>query len=148
MRLTQYTDFSLRVLLYLALHPGERCRIRDIAEAYGISRNHLMKVVQQLASLGFIRSVRGAGGGLVLERDPASIRIGDVVAQMEPDFGMVECMRPGNDCVITPSCGLPPILARATRAYLDVLRGYTLADLLREPERDGMKRLLTVGPAA
>lgn len=148
MRLTQYTDFSLRVLIYLALRQGERCRIRDIADGYGISRNHLMKVVQQLASSGFIRATRGAGGGLELERDPHTIRVADVVREMEPDFAMVECLRPGNRCAVTPTCRLPPMLHRATQAYLDVLDQYTLADLIGPKDHDATRRLLGIEPAA
>ena len=145
MRLTQYTDFSLRVLIYLALRPGQRCRIRDISDAYGISNSHLMKVVQRLAAAGFVDSRRGAGGGLELGRPPAEINLADVVSEMEPDFGMVECMRPDNACVITPACALPPMLARATRAYLDVLREHTLADLLPARQVEPLKQLLKIG---
>lgn len=142
MRLTQYTDFSIRVLIYLGLHPDRRCTIQEIAEGYGISRNHLMKVVQQLASAGFVTSARGSGGGLTLPRAPEQINLADVVAEMEPDFAMVECFRENNECVITPACRLPPMLARATRAYLDVLRDYTLADLLGKRDATRMKLLL------
>ncbi|MCA1779371.1 MAG: Rrf2 family transcriptional regulator [Xanthomonadaceae bacterium] len=142
MRLTQYTDFSIRVLIYLGLHPDRRCTIQEIAEGYGISRNHLMKVVQQLAGSGFVVSARGSGGGLTLPRSPEQINLADVVAEMEPDFAMVECFRDNNECVITPACRLPPMLARATRAYLDVLRGYTLADLLDKRDAAKMKLLL------
>ncbi|MEX2500562.1 MAG: Rrf2 family transcriptional regulator [Wenzhouxiangellaceae bacterium] len=142
MRLTQYTDFSIRVLIYLGLHPDRRCTIQEIAEGYGISRNHLMKVVQQLANSGFVVSARGSGGGLTLPRPPEKINLAEVVAEMEPDFAMVECFRENNQCVITPACRLPPMLARATRAYLDVLRGYTLADLLGKRDAAKMKLLL------
>lgn len=142
MRVTQYTDFSLRVLIYLGLHPDRRCTIQEIAEGYGISRNHLMKVVQQLAAAGFIESTRGSGGGLTLPTTPERINLADVVREMEPDFGMVECMRPGNQCVITPVCALPAMLDEATRAYLDVLGNYTLADLLPSAGIGKMKLLL------
>lgn len=148
MRLTQYTDFSLRVLIYLALRRGERCRIRDIADSYGISRNHLMKVVQQLASSGFVRATRGAGGGIELDRDPKAVRISDVVREMEPDFAMVECLRPGNACVVTSTCRLPPMLQQATQAYLDVLDQYTLADLIAPNDHDATRILLGIAPAA
>jgi len=142
LRLTQYTDFSIRVLIYLGLHPDRRCTIQEIAESYGISRNHLMKVVQQLASAGFIVSARGSGGGLMLPRAPDQINLADVVAEMEPDFAMVECFRENNRCVITPACRLPPMLARATRAYLGVLREYTLADLFGKRDTEEMKLLV------
>ncbi|HMB40021.1 MAG TPA: Rrf2 family transcriptional regulator [Wenzhouxiangellaceae bacterium] len=142
MRLTQYTDFSIRVLIYLGVHPDRRCTIQEIAESYGISRNHLMKVVQQLASAGFIVSARGSGGGLTLPRAPDQINLADVIAEMEPDFAMVECFRENNRCVITPACRLPAMLAGATRAYLDVLRGYTLADLLQPADTKELEVLL------
>lgn len=142
MRLTQYTDFSLRVLIYLGLHPDRRCTIQEIAEAYKISRNHLMKVVRQLAAAGFVKSTRGSGGGLTLPRAPEKINLAEVIAEMEPDFAMVECFRGNNECVITPACHLPPMLARATRAYLDVLRDYTLADVLGESNAAQMQHLL------
>lgn len=145
MRLTQYTDFSIRVLIYLGLHPDRRCTIQEIAESYGISRNHLMKVVQQLASAGFVTSTRGSGGGLILPRAPEQINLADVIAEMEPDFAMVECFRENNQCVITPACRLPSMLARATRAYLDVMRSYTLADLLGKRDAAEMKLLLRSG---
>lgn len=142
MRLTQYTDLSIRVLIYLGLHPDRRCTIQEIAERHDISRNHLMKVVQQLANAGFVRSTRGSGGGLTLPCAPEDINLAEVVVEMEPDFAMVECFRENNQCVITPACQLPPMLARATRAYLDVLHEYTLADLLGKRNAAKMKRLL------
>ncbi len=145
MRLTQYTDFSMRVLIYLGLYSDRRCTIQEIAESYGISRNHLMKVVQQLASAGFVKSTRGSGGGLRLGRAPERINLADLVTEMEPDFAMVECFRENNECVITPVCRLPPMLARATRGYLDVLRDYTLADLLGERDAAHMKLRLKSG---
>ena len=142
LRLTQYTDFSIRVLIYLGLHPDRRCTIQEIAERYNISRNHLMKVVQQLAGAGFVTSVRGSGGGLTLPRAADQINLADVVTEMEPDFAMVECFRENNECVITPACPLAPMLDRATRAFLDALREYTLADLLGESDASEMKMLL------
>lgn len=142
MRLTQYTDFSIRVLIYLGLHPARRCTIQEIAEGYGISRNHLMKVVQQLAQAGYVESTRGAGGGLKLGRPVDKINLGEVIKEMEPDFGMVECFRENNECVITPACRLPPMLSRATRAFLAVLAEYTLADLLDEQDAKQMRILL------
>ncbi|MDT8410138.1 MAG: Rrf2 family transcriptional regulator [Wenzhouxiangellaceae bacterium] len=142
MRLTQYTDFSLRVLIYLGLHPERRCTIQEIAEGYGISRNHLMKVVQQLAGAGFVESTRGSGGGLRLAGAPESINLGRVVREMEPDFGMVECMRPGKQCVIEPVCTLPGILNEATAAYLEVVGKYSLADLLPAGQLNKLKLLL------
>lgn len=130
MRLTQYTDFSLRVLIYLGVNREARSTIRSISEAYGISQNHLMKVVQQLAAAGHIQSRRGKGGGIRLAREPTQISIGQVVRDMEPDFGLVECLRPENACVITTACALPGILGQAQSAFMNTLDHYTLADLL------------------
>ncbi|WP_376689978.1 RrF2 family transcriptional regulator [Wenzhouxiangella sp. EGI_FJ10409] len=144
MRLTQYTDFSLRVLIYLGLHDDRRCTIREISEAYGISRNHLMKVVQQLAAEGFIESVRGVGGGLTLSSDCSRLNVGRIVRAMEPDLGLVECMRPGNECVITPACALTGMLAEARKAFLNVLDRYTLADILGGSRRGELSRLLGI----
>lgn len=130
MRLTQYTDYSLRVLIYLGLQPDRRCTIREISEAYSISRNHLMKVVQQLAAEGFVESSRGVGGGLRLACAPDRLVVGKVVKAMEPDLGLVECMRPDNHCVITEACRLAGILGEARQAFVAVLDRYTLADMI------------------
>ena len=142
MRLTQYTDYSVRVLIYLALNPDRRCTISEIAERYAVSKNHLMKIVQQLANAGFVNSFRGASGGLTLGMPPDQIRLGALVREMEPDFGMVECLRPGNTCVITPACGLPPILERAAKAFLAELDHHTLADLLSAEQCSKLRCLL------
>ena len=142
MRLTQYTDFAIRVLIYLALAPDRRCTIGEIAERYGISRNHLMKVVQQLANAGFVNSTRGSGGGLELAMPPEHITLGTVVWEMEPDFGVVECLRPHNRCAITPACSLPPILRRATDAFIGELEQHTLADLLPASRTKPLRTLL------
>jgi len=142
MRLTQYTDFSIRVLIYLALNRERRCTIGEIAERYAISRNHLMKVVQQLAAAGFVRSTRGAGGGLELGMPAEKIRLDAVVLEMESDFGMVECLRPCNRCVITPACRLPPMLQRAADAFIGELERHTLADLVPEHSRKPLRMLL------
>lgn len=130
MRVTRYTDYSLRVLIYLGLRPDHRSTIREISEAYDISRNHLMKVVQQLASLGYVRSVRGVGGGLNLAVPAAEIAVGNVVRDMEPDLDLVECMRSDNRCVISQACKLKRMLEHARDSFVDVLNEYTLADLL------------------
>jgi len=142
MRLTQYTDFAIRVLIYLALAPDRRCTIAEIAERYAISKNHLMKVVQQLANAGFVRSTRGSGGGLELAMAPEHITLGTVVWEMEPDFGVVECLRPHNQCAITPACSLPPILQRATDAFIEELEQHTLADLLPASRAKPLRTLL------
>ena len=144
MRLTQYTDFSLRVLIYLGLRPDRRCTIREISEAYDISRNHLMKVVQQLAAEGYVESTRGVGGGLILAHEPASTGIGDVIRAMEPDLGLVECMRPNNQCVIAGACRLQGMLDEAREAFLEVLDRYTLADILDPKLTDKLSSMLDI----
>lgn len=134
MRVTRYTDYSLRVLIYLGLRPDQRSTIREISEAYNISRNHLMKVVQQLVSLGYVDSVRGVGGGLNLALAPSEIAVGAVVRDMEPDLALVECMRSNNQCVISGGCKLKRMLARARDSFFEALNEYSLADILTPDE--------------
>jgi Rrf2 family nitric oxide-sensitive transcriptional repressor len=130
MRLTFYSDYSLRLLMYCAVHHGNLVTIQDVADAYGISKNHLMKVAFELGRKGYLDTVRGRGGGLRLARAPDKIRLGDVVRQMEEDFTMVECFdSKTNRCVITGPCRLRHALTRALKAYFAVLDEYTLADL-------------------
>jgi Rrf2 family nitric oxide-sensitive transcriptional repressor len=132
MRLTDYTDYSLRTLMYLGIHRDRLVTIQDIADAYSISKSHLMKVVHQLGLAGLVETIRGRSGGLRLGKEPEDINIGDVVRRTEPDFTMVECFnRQHNECVLAPSCELQDALAKATKAYLAVLNEFTLADLLR-----------------
>jgi Rrf2 family transcriptional regulator, nitric oxide-sensitive transcriptional repressor len=133
MRLTNFTDYTLRVLIYLGAHRDENrlATIGDIASAYGISENHLMKVVHQLAKQGYVDTTRGKGGGMRLARAPEDINVGAVVRGAEEDLAMVECFEEGNlNCPIAPACVLHGVLARALRAFFDVLDGQTLADLL------------------
>lgn len=129
MRLTRYTDYGLRVLLYLAERSDELPSIADIAEFYGISRNHLMKVVNNLGRCGFVTSVRGRSGGIRLSRRPSEINVGTVVRKMEDDFHIVDCP----SCRIAGYCGLRGALGEALAAFLAVLDGYTLADLVSSP---------------
>lgn len=133
MYLTRHTDYSLRVLLYLALHSEGLATIQDIANSYGISKNHLMKVVHALNKKGYVETLRGKKGGLRLRLDPGDIRIGILVRQMEPGLALVECFTPQNACVITPVCGLKGILALGLEAFLGALDQYTLQDVL--PDR-------------
>lgn len=128
MRLTLHTDYALRVLIYLATHDDRRCSISEIAEAYDISRNHLMKVVQELGRGGFIHTVRGRGGGFTLARPASEIIVGDVVRFTEPDLDLLDCGR----CVINAGCGLVDPFKQAMLAFLAVLDRYSIADTARE----------------
>jgi Rrf2 family nitric oxide-sensitive transcriptional repressor len=131
MHLTQFSDYSLRVALYLATHPDRLSSVDEISRDYGISRNHLAKVVQRLAELGVVESVRGRRGGLRLGKAPTELNVGWLVRKTEPHFDLVECFDPEtNTCPIAPACGLKGALFQAQRAFLAVLDGYTLADFL------------------
>ncbi|WP_428908579.1 RrF2 family transcriptional regulator [Niallia sp. Krafla_26] len=143
MRLTNYTDYSLRVLIYLALKDqNELGTIREIAENYQISKNHLMKIIHDLGKLGYIETIRGRYGGIKLAMDPKDINIGEVVSKTEEDFHIVECFNhEKNYCVITPSCKLKHILHEALQAFIHVLKKYTLEDLTQN--KDDLRQLLT-----
>ncbi len=141
MRLTRYTDYALRTLMYLALHEPNQSSIAGIARAYGISESHLTKVVHQLGQLGLVHTMRGRGGGLRLARPPSEIVIGAVVRQTEEDLALVECFANGA-CAITPACRLRQVLGNALAAFLDVLDGYTVADLLQDRSGADVARLL------
>ncbi|WP_213424069.1 RrF2 family transcriptional regulator [Bhargavaea massiliensis] len=132
MRMTMYTDYALRVLMYLgAKKDGELSTIQGISDAYGISKNHLMKITHKLGQLGYVETVRGRGGGVRLAVPPEEINIGTVVRQTEDDFNIVECFSStANQCVLSPVCGLRGALNQALMAYLAVLDQYTLADFL------------------
>lgn len=137
-----YTDFSLRVLIYLgSKEPGTLSTVQEISSAYNISKNHLMKVTFELGKAGFIRTVRGRNGGIELADKPENINIGTVVRKMEDDFHLVECFdREHNRCPIAPVCGLRGVLGQALQAYLSVLDSYTLEDLLAN--RQGLREIL------
>ena len=129
MRLTLYTDYSLRLLMYLAIKP-EGATIAEVAERYGISRNHLVRIAHDLGKKGWIHTERGRHGGLTLAKPAEQIGIGAVVRDMEPDFHVVECFDPEkNACVITPACRLKRALWDAKEAFLAELDRYTLADV-------------------
>lgn len=137
MRVTLHTDYALRVLMLLALEPGELHTIEEIATRYDISRNHLMKVAQTLVQGGFVESLRGRNGGLRLGKTPKDINLGAVVRSTEDGFDLVECFDASrNTCVISPVCGLRSPLEEALAAFLGVLDGYTLADLVKNPDRN------------
>ena len=131
MKLTRFTDYSLRVLIYLGLRDNSRVTIREISDAYGISRNHLMKVVSLLTRMGYLDARRGPGGGIALSRPPGEINLADVVRDMEDDLNLVECFCDGGTCVIKPMCKLKSALNQALAAYLGTLERYTLLDLLK-----------------
>lgn len=133
MRLTIFTDYTLRALIYLGTDRDEKrlATIRDIATAYGISENHLMKVVHHLAKQGYVETTRGNRGGMRLARAPEQINIGAVVRGAEEDLAIVECFQEGNlKCPIVPACALRGVLRRAVQAFFGVLDGHTLANLL------------------
>ena len=138
MRLTTFTDYTLRVLIYLGAHQreGRLATIGDVAAAYGISENHLMKIVHHLARQCYVETTRGKGGGMQLARAPERINIGEVVRGAEEDLAVVECFKQGNfECPIAPACELRGLLGRAMNAFFDVLDGQTLADLLRPQQQ-------------
>lgn len=143
MKLTKFTDYSLRLLLYLAVHRDRPVSIGEISRAYRVSHHLVVKTVQGLVADGLVTSVRGRQGGLQLAKDPAAINVGLLVRRTEPTWDLVECFSPGtNRCPISPACGLKGALAEAQRAFLGVLDGHTLADFL--PARSALVRLLGV----
>lgn len=143
MRLTKVSDYSLRVLIYLAAHAERPVSIGEISRAYGVSSHVLVKAVQPLIEDGMVASVRGRRGGLRLNRAPERINVGALLRRTESTWDVVECFnRATNTCPIEPACGLKGALRRAQRAFLGVLDEYTLADLL--PRSREVKQLLYV----
>ncbi|MDO8860484.1 Rrf2 family transcriptional regulator [Haliea sp. E1-2-M8] len=134
MRLTQYTDYALRTLIYLAVGAGRRHTIRDVAEGYAISRHHLTKVVQRLHHHGFVDAARGKGGGLTLARPAGEIVVGDVFRTMETSSALVECFESNGDCAIQGNCGLARALREALNAFAATLDDYTLEDIVGDRE--------------
>lgn len=131
MRLTVHTDYALRVLIFLGVEPQRLATIREISEHYDISRNHLMKIVNELAAAGYVESVRGKNGGIRLGRAPADVGIGTVVRHMEDNFHLVGCFNPdAPTCRIEPACLLSGVLQTALDEFLAVLDRWTLADLV------------------
>jgi len=126
MKLTLFTDYAVRVLLYLGARPERLCSIAEVARAYRVSQNHLMKVVNQLARQGYVESVRGRSGGIRLGRTPDAINLGALIRATEDGFELVDCGR----CVAAPACGVTSVLGEALAAFLAVLDRYTLADML------------------
>jgi len=130
MRLTEYTDYTLRVLMYCAAVPDRLVTIAELADRHMVSKNHLMKIVNDLARQGVIETTRGRGGGLRLVLNPADIRVGDIVRNCETDFRLVECFDSlTNTCSLTPTCRLKGVLSTALQAYFKALDAATLADI-------------------
>ena len=133
MRLTLYTDYALRTLLYLGAKPDTRVAIHDIAQTYDISENHLVKVVHKLGRGGFIVTKRGRNGGLLLARAPQDIRIGDIVRYTEEDMGIVACNQEKGSCRLAGVCRLQGLMGEALNAFMSVLDRRTLADVMTHP---------------
>ena len=147
MRLTVYTDYSLRMLIYLAARDDGLATIAEVARSYSISEHHLTKVAHRLGRTGYIATLRGKGGGLRLARPAGEIGLGEVVRQTEPDMALVPCFRSagapaGATCSIVPACGLRGVLGEALQAFMAVLDRYTLADLVQS--RAELRSLLGV----
>jgi len=134
MRLTIHTDYTLRVLIHVAIADGKLITIKDIAETFDISKQHLMKVVSDLGQKGYLDTVRGRGGGIRLRRPPQDINIGQVMRETEKSLNVVGCLDRRGYCPIEHVCGLRHLLHDSTQAFLDVLDGYTLVDLIK-PQR-------------
>ncbi|MEO6609292.1 MAG: Rrf2 family transcriptional regulator [Aestuariivirga sp.] len=134
MRLTNYSDYALRMLIYVAVHPDKLITIGEVSKAYSISKNHLMKIANELSVAGILETVRGRNGGLRLAKPPSEIRIGTVVRMTETGSALVECFDPAtNHCVITRACRLKHLLAQALEAFYLRLDEETLADLVHRP---------------
>lgn len=132
MQLTQFTDYSLRVLLYLSAHRDRPVAIGEIAKAYGISHHHLVKVVQNLSRMEWVATVRGRGGGIRLNREPESITVASVVRSTEPSLDLLECFDAATStCPLTGACTLQGILTRARNDFIEALEAHTLADLVK-----------------
>ena len=144
--MTFHTDYAIRMLIYAGLRPDGVCTVNDVAVAYGLSRNHLLKVAVTLRKLGFVETIRGRSGGIRIAVEPDRINIGALVRATEEDFSLVECMQgAGSACVISPACRLRGVFAEALAAYLAVLDTYTLADILRN--RATLRPLLGISEA-
>jgi len=145
MRLTRYSDYALRVLIYVGSAPTGSASIQQISRAYNISRHHLTKVVNRLARIGVLTTTPGRGGGMRLAMSPDQIRIGETIRQTEPNFHLVECFDAAtNTCPISPSCRLKRIIQDGLEAFIDKLNQHTLADVL--VNRDELQPLLQLTP--
>ncbi len=140
MRLTLQTDFAIRVLVYVAVNKEGRSTIHDLAKRYGISENHLMKVVNKLTKLGFLGAVRGRTGGLKMNPDTLDLPLGDLIKAIEIDLAMVPCFKDSDTCVIRKACVFRTAIEEAQDAFFDSLNRYTFAHLV-EPEQRLSKAL-------
>lgn len=145
MHLTRFTDYSLRVLIYLGLKGEQRSTIQEIAEQFDISRNHLMKVVHELGQKGYVTAIRGKHGGLVLQRPPEEINLGMLVRDTEHDLRLVECFGEHSDCRINQVCLLRSVFDEALQAFLAILDRYTLADIL-DSRYQQLAQVLRIAP--
>lgn len=151
MHITKYTDYSIRILIYLAVRRDKLCTIGDIAASYGISKNHLMKIVQALNAKGYLTAIRGKNGGLRLQGDPASINLGKLVRDVEGETKMLECFGTDsqcivtdNQCIINESCKLKHIFYEAQQSFYQTLEKYTLLDLVDEETQIELRKLLHI----
>ncbi|TCK28062.1 BadM/Rrf2 family transcriptional regulator [Ancylobacter aquaticus] len=136
MQLTRYSDYALRVVLYLAARGDRLCAISEIAAAYSISQNHLMKVLHDLGKAGYVASVRGRTGGYRLARPASEISVGELLRHTEDDFDLVDCA----GCALSSGCGVPPVLDEAMAAFFAVLDNYTIASLVER--KQGFQHLI------
>lgn len=135
MQLTQFTDYSLRALIYIALRK-DSCTIKEITEAYKISNNHMVKIIHNLGKLGLIKTIRGKNGGILMAAQPEAVNLGQLVVQLEPHFDLVPCFNKTKaNCCIAPACKLRNVLHEARAAFMAVLGKYTLADILHNPSQ-------------
>lgn len=144
MHITRYTDYSLRILIYLAVHKDGLRTINDIATIYDISKNHLMKIVQDLNIKGYLHAVRGKNGGIKLNMNPKDINIGKLVRELEDETKMVECFSSNNQCIITPGCQLKQAFAEALDSFYIKLEEYTLQDMLGPKHRAKLANILAI----
>ena len=144
MHVTRYTDYSLRVLIYLAVQSDRLATIQEIADSYDISKNHLMKVVHQLNKKGYIETVRGKKGGMRLRMAPSDINVGVLVRETEQDRNIVECFASKDACRISPVCGLKGMFGEALNAFMKTLDQYTLEDVIPGAHRSQLLRILQI----
>ena len=135
MQLTRFTDYGLRTLMYVAARSENSASVKEVAEHYDISRNHLVKVVHRLSQLGYIETTKGKGGGIKIAKDTEKLRLGDLIQKLEPNMNMVECFdAKTNTCRITGSCQLKHYLFEATQNFINTMNKYTLADTVQNKE--------------